>query len=115
MNNNPDKLFKFRRRPDFLMTKKQQKRFDKTGMAEVTYPVSCRYNGGIILSPDGKMDFGCKNPKSKWYAGFEVPKPKVPKGYHLESIGVGLELNATPPRATMLLIKDKPAQTLLNP
>ena len=63
----------------------------------------------VFLTPDGKQDFSCKNPKSKWYAGFEVPKPKIPKGCHLESLGVGLQLNATPPFATMLLIKDKPS------
>tara|TARA_R110000824_G_scaffold391980_1_gene590113 strand:- start:399 stop:695 length:297 start_codon:yes stop_codon:yes gene_type:complete len=56
----------------------------------VTYPVSYTYNGGIIV--DGKL-----------YAGFEVPNPKVPKGFELESIYCGLQLNAKPPYATSLL------------
>ncbi len=56
----------------------------------VTYPVSYRYNGGIIV--DGK-----------WYEGFKVVKPKVPKGYKLTSIFCGLQLNARPPYATAYL------------
>jgi len=57
---------------------------------EVTYPVSYSYNGGTVID-------------DKWYAGYEVPKPIVPKGYKLTSIGVGLQLNAHPPYATMIL------------
>ena len=49
----------------------------------VTFPVSYRYNGGIVIG-------------NKWYEGFEVPRPKVPKGFELYSIGVGLQLNAQP-------------------
>lgn len=56
----------------------------------VTYPVSIRYNGGIII--DGK-----------WYDGYEVVKPKVPKGFKLYNIGCGLQLNARPPYATSYL------------
>ena len=56
----------------------------------VTYPVSYSYNGGTII--DGK-----------WYKGFEVVKPKVPVGYKLMNIGIGLQLNGHPPYATMLL------------
>ena len=56
----------------------------------VTYPVSYRYNGGIII--DGK-----------WYEGYTVPRPKVPKGFELVSIGCGLQLNAHPPYATSYL------------
>lgn len=57
---------------------------------EVTYPVSYRYNGLI-------------EHKGEWYRGFEVPAPKVPKGWRLRSLGVGLNLNAKPPIATMFL------------
>ena len=58
----------------------------------VTYPVSYRYNGGIIV--DGKH-----------YSGFDVVAPTVPEGYKLVNIGVGLQLNAQPPYATRLLKK----------
>lgn len=70
---------------------------------EVTFPVSYRYNGGIVLTPKGRMSFD--DPDAKWYAGFTVPEPIVPEGYELVSIGVGLQLNARPPYATMLLRK----------
>ena len=56
----------------------------------VTYPVSYRYNGGIIVD-------------DKWYEGFKVKSPKVPKGFELVSIGCGLQLNAQPPYATVYL------------
>ena len=58
----------------------------------VTYPVSYRYNGGIIV--DGKH-----------YSGFDVVAPTVPEGYKLVNIGVGLQLDAQPPYATRLLKK----------
>jgi hypothetical protein len=61
----------------------------------VTYPISYRYNGGITI--DGE-----------WYEGVEVPDPIVPKGYKLEGIGVGLQLNAIPPEACMYLEKVDP-------
>ena len=56
----------------------------------VTYPVSIRYNGGIII-------------KGKWYDGFKVPPPIIPKGFELVGIGVGLEMNCQPPLATEYL------------
>ena len=56
----------------------------------VTYPVSYKYNGGIVI-------------EGKWYEGFKVAKPKVPKGFKLHSIGCGLQLNAQPPYATAYL------------
>jgi hypothetical protein len=59
---------------------------------EVTFPVSYEYNGGIVI-------------KGKWYKGYEVPPPTIPKGYKLESIAVGLQLNSRPPYATMALTK----------
>ena len=61
----------------------------------VTFPVSYNYNGGIVI--DGE-----------WYEGVEVPDPVVPEGYKLKSIGVGLQLNANPPYATMYLEKVDP-------
>ena len=98
------KYFKYPR-TGLSISKKEQKRLEKFGHCEVTFPVSIAYNGGIILTPDGKMDFNCKNPKSKWYNGYKVPSPKVPKGYELVNIGVGCQLNAHPPYATMVLRK----------
>ena len=56
----------------------------------VIYPVSYRYNGGIVVG-------------NKWYEGFKVTSPKVPKGYKLTSIACGLQLNARPPCATSYL------------
>lgn len=62
---------------------------------EVTYPVSYKYNGGYVMHGD-----------DQWYAGFYVPEPVVPAGWKLVGIGVGLQLNARPPYATMLLVKE---------
>lgn len=87
------------------LTDKQKKTLEKKGSVEVTYPVSYRYNGGIILTPDGKIDINCRHPDSKWYAGFKVPPPVIPEGYELKSLGVGLQLNSKPPFATCLLCK----------
>lgn len=53
----------------------------------VTYSVSYRYNGGITIG-------------NKWYEGYKVPPPKVPKGFKLTGIACGLQLNARPPYAT---------------
>jgi len=58
----------------------------------VTYPVSCRYNGGIVID-------------DKHYEGFTVPAPKIPKGYYTMGIGCGLQLNARPPYATSLILR----------
>lgn len=57
---------------------------------KVRYPVSISYNGGTVIH-------------EKWYAGYKVPDPIVPAGYKLVDMGVGLELNAHPPMATMIL------------
>ena len=62
------------------------------GEREVQFPTSYRYNGGIII--DGE-----------WYDGYEVEDPIVPQGYKLVGIGVGLQLNARPPLATMRMVK----------
>jgi len=62
------------------------------GSKEVTFPCSITYNGGTIIN-------------GEWYSGYEVPKPKVPKGFELVSLGVGAQLNARPPYSTMLLKK----------
>jgi hypothetical protein len=62
------------------------------------YAVSYKYNGGTVI--DGK-----------WYEGYEVPPPILPTGYKLVGIGVGLQLNASPPLATARLkpiTKEKP-------
>jgi len=55
---------------------------------------SINYNGGTVV--DGK-----------WYAGYEVDRPIVPKGYELFSIGEGSQLNAHPPYTMMILRKVK--------
>ena len=59
---------------------------------EVFFPVSYTYNGGIVRN-------------GKFYNGYIVLPPKVPAGYKLENIGVGLMLNVQPPLATMRLVK----------
>ena len=56
----------------------------------VTYPISIRYNGGTTI--DGK-----------WFQGYIVPKPKIPKGFKVHNIGCSLNLNAHPPYATVYL------------
>jgi len=56
----------------------------------VTYPVSYRYNGGIVI--DGQ-----------WHNGVSVPEPDVPEGFRLVDIGIGLQHNAQPPIATKYL------------
>ena len=62
----------------------------KKTSAEVTYSVSYTYNGGIIIN-------------GEWYAGYKVGEPVIDKDCELVNICVGLELNARPPRATMVL------------
>lgn len=60
----------------------------------VTYPVSYRYNGGTIINDE-------------WYDGYEVPPPIVPEGFRLINIAIGLQLNAHPPYASMLMQKEE--------
>jgi len=57
---------------------------------KVKYPVSYYYNGGTIID-------------HKWYSGYVVEAPFVPDTHELVSMGIGLQLNAHPPYATMLL------------
>ena len=59
---------------------------------EVTFSVGYRYNGGIIIN-------------GKHVQGILIASPKVPKGFELRSIGVGLQLNSRPPYATQFLKK----------
>ena len=60
---------------------------------EVTYAVSYTYNGGTVINDE-------------WYAGYEVPAPLIAPGFVLIGIGVGLQLNATPPYATGVIIPE---------
>ena len=77
--------------PTTIPASSKDKRLAFQGKAhDVTYPVSYRYNGGIVI-------------KDQWYAGYEVPPPEIPQGWQLADIGVGLQLNAKPPYATMRL------------
>jgi hypothetical protein len=62
-----------------------------TDGCEVMYAASYEYNGGTAIG-------------DKWYKGYKVPPPYLPAGYKLVGIGVGLELNATPPLATARLV-----------
>lgn len=62
----------------------------------VTFPVSYDYNGGIVIDDE-------------WFSGVEVPEPHVPEGYTMKGIGIGLQLNAVPPEATMYLEKQSGA------
>lgn len=59
---------------------------------KVMFPVSYTYNGGTIIN-------------GKWYKGYKVGKPIVPDGYELISMAILLQLNASPPLATMYLRK----------
>ena len=93
-------------RAELHISNKEQKKLEKTGHCEVTYPVSIRYNGGMTLNEKGEMLYSAKQKgQFKWYEGYSVPRPKVLKGYELVNIGVGYQLNAHPPYATMVLRK----------
>ena len=59
---------------------------------QVTFPVSYKYNGGVVV-------------EGQWFEGFEVGLPVIPAGYELVSLAMGLQLNAKPPLATMYLKK----------
>jgi len=61
---------------------------------EISYPVSYRYNGGVII--DGEL-----------YAGYKVPPPIVPAGHTLTNRQCGLQLNAEPPHAMSTLTKNR--------
>ena len=79
--------------PDLIPATAKDKRLAAQGKShEVTYPVSYRYNGGIII-------------KDKHYEGYEIPRPAIPEGWKLENLGCGLQLNARPPYATNFLRK----------
>jgi len=71
-----------------------QSKFKKGKSFEVTFPVSYRYNGTITV-------------EGKEYDGYEVPRPDIPEGWELVSIGVGLQMNAHPPYCTMVLSPKK--------
>lgn len=77
--------------PD-LRGRERDKKGKLLDSVEVTYPVSYCYNGGTSI--DGKL-----------YTGYEVPPPILPNGYELVNLGAGLQFNARPPYATMLLKK----------
>lgn len=57
---------------------------------EVQYPTGVRYNGGTVVN-------------GKWVQGFLIAPPKVPAGFSLRTMGVGLQLNSRPPYATQYL------------
>ena len=57
---------------------------------QVTYATGITYNGGTVVN-------------GEWFAGYDVPPPIVPNGFELYHIGVGLDLNSHPPRATAIL------------
>lgn len=62
----------------------------KAKPVEVRVPISYTYNGGTLIN-------------GVWYGGYEVPAPIIPDTHELVTLGVGLQLNARPPYATMLL------------
>jgi hypothetical protein len=78
--------------PVITLTKSQQKKFEQGKSVEVTFPVSYQYNGGIHIGDE-------------FFKGYSVPPPVIPKGWKLVNIGVGLQMNARPPWATMVLSK----------
>jgi hypothetical protein len=75
-------------------SRKDKNAFERGESCTVIYPISQRYNGGIIIN-------------NEWYEGFKVPPPIVPDGYKLVNIGIGDQLNATPPHATMYLKREE--------
>jgi hypothetical protein len=85
------KMFKCKR-PVITLNKSQQKRFNQGKSFEVEFPVSYQYNGGIHIGDE-------------FYKGYSVPPPVVPEGWKLVNTCAGLDLNARPPYATMLLSK----------
>jgi hypothetical protein len=77
--------------PDLIPETTKDKRLASNGKTHnVTYPVSYRYNGGIIIG-------------DKWFNGYKIPQPKIPKGWKLVNIGCGLQLNSRPPFAINVL------------
>ena len=78
--------------PDCIPETAKDKSLAAKGKAHrVIYPVSYRYNGGIIIG-------------NKWHEGFKIPRPKIPKGWELHNLGCGLQLNSRPPYATNVLM-----------
>lgn len=75
---------------EFTFGPGQRRKFNNGKACEVTFPVSQAYNGGIIWN-------------GEWYQGLEVPRPDVPAGWRIHNIGVGLQMNARPPYATVVL------------
>lgn len=63
---------------------------------EVTFIASEKYNGGIVVLLDGV---------EHWVKGFRIPRPVTPEGFELVGMGVGHQLNCTPPFATEYLKK----------
>jgi hypothetical protein len=91
VSTNEKKKLKRLPRPKLIPASSADRAKAKRGEAhEVVFPVSYEYNGGITI--DGK-----------WHNGYQVPRPVVPAGWRLIGIGVGLQLNAQPPFATMRL------------
>lgn len=67
-------------------------------VGRVFLPISIRYNGGTVVN-------------GKWCKGFDIPKPKLPKGYRLYS-SWGAYLNCHPPVMEYHVYKiDKPTKT----
>lgn len=58
---------------------------------QAKFPVGYGYNGGTVIG-------------GKWYKGYKIPYPKIPDGWELHDIRVGLQLYAEPPYATQLLV-----------
>jgi hypothetical protein len=64
----------------------------------VTYPVSYSYNGGFIHYPKTYGKDGV------WKQGFKVDPPIIPEGFKTVGIACGLQLNAQPPFATVMIV-----------
>ena len=60
----------------------------------VFIPRSYIYNGGVEIDGD-------------WYPGVKVPEPILSPGFELIGFGIGLQLNARPPFATMKLSRKR--------
>lgn len=84
-------------KPELIPETRKDRTLAKQGKAHcVTFPVSYRYNGMIEVNGQN-------------YDGYDVPRPDVPAGFKLVSLGCGLQFNARPPHATMKLVPIDPA------
>lgn len=89
---NPDRRPLYPTEGEYVLYPQETLRAKK---GKVTFHVSYTYNGGMSYH-------------DKWYAGWKCQPPIVPKGFKLVDLGVGHEMNASPPLAIYKLERIKP-------